>query len=62
MKHGVERVFTTLSHTCLVFQSVVLKLIQAKMEENKDSSGFLIDGYPRELQQGIEFENTVANM
>lgn len=23
------------------------------------SKGFLIDGYPREVQQGIEFEKTV---
>jgi len=29
------------------------------MDENKTSKGFLIDGYPRELQQGIKFEQTV---
>ena len=32
------------------------------MEENKESKGFLIDGYPRELQQGVEFEQTVSNI
>uniref|UniRef100_H2YM60 Nucleoside-diphosphate kinase n=1 Tax=Ciona savignyi TaxID=51511 RepID=H2YM60_CIOSA len=30
------------------------------MEEFVDCKGFLIDGYPREVQQGIEFEQTIA--
>ena len=26
---------------------------------SESSKGFLIDGYPREVEQGIKFENTV---
>ena len=37
----------------------MLKLIMAAIEARKESKGFLIDGYPRELQQGIEFERIV---
>lgn len=45
----------------LVPLSTVLDLIQCNMIAHADhSKGFLIDGYPREVQQGIEFENTIA--
>ncbi len=30
------------------------------MEKAKDAKGFLIDGYPREIEQGKEFEKTVG--
>lgn len=30
------------------------------MLKSSDSKGFLIDGYPREIQQGKEFEQTVS--
>lgn len=43
-------------------QSTVLELIKKNMvDQAADSKGFLIDGYPREVQQGIEFENTVIS-
>lgn len=42
------------------FQSEVLALIRNAMMKAKDSKGFLIDGYPRELEQGIRFENEVS--
>jgi len=39
----------------------VLQLIKDAMEKRKDSSrGFLIDGYPRELEQGIRFEKEIC--
>nr|CAB3220764.1 adenylate kinase isoenzyme 1-like [Phallusia mammillata] len=44
----------------LVPLSIVLSLMKYNMEKHKDSKGFLIDGYPREVQQGIEFEKDVA--
>ncbi|XP_072176266.1 adenylate kinase isoenzyme 5-like [Diadema setosum] len=42
----------------LVPMDVVLTLLKEKMCEN--ANGFLIDGYPRELSQGKEFEETIA--
>jgi len=39
----------------------VLELIKKNMISSSESSkGFLIDGYPREIEQGIKFENTIA--
>jgi adenylate kinase len=44
----------------LVPLSVVLELIrEAMLKRAATSKGFLIDGYPRELDQGIRFENEV---
>ncbi|XP_034950003.1 adenylate kinase isoenzyme 1 [Chelonus insularis] len=43
---------------------IVLSLIKERMEKAKadgsTKSGFLIDGYPRELDQGIQFEKDVC--
>ncbi|XP_015600874.1 adenylate kinase isoenzyme 1 [Cephus cinctus] len=43
---------------------VVLDLIKEKMnkarEDGSTKTGFLIDGYPRELNQGLQFEKDVA--
>ncbi|XP_064650272.1 uncharacterized protein LOC135501836 [Lineus longissimus] len=45
----------------LVPLTVVLQLIrEAMLKHAATSKGFLIDGYPRELEQGIQFENEVA--
>lgn len=44
----------------LVPLSDVLELISNNMKNAKDSKGFLIDGYPREVEQGKEFEKTIA--
>jgi len=45
----------------LVPLEVVLDLIKKAMVEavQKGSKGFLIDGYPREVQQGEQFENEI---
>lgn len=44
----------------LVPNDIVLDMIRDAMLENIDhSKGFLIDGYPRQVDQGIEFENKV---
>jgi len=44
----------------LVPLSVVLDLLkEAMMGKLSNTSGFLIDGYPREVQQGEEFENQI---
>ncbi|XP_032452557.1 adenylate kinase isoenzyme 1 isoform X2 [Nasonia vitripennis] len=43
---------------------VVLSLIKERIEkakaENPDTKGVLIDGYPRELEQGLQFEKDVC--
>ena len=35
-------------------------MIRDKMLANSTASGFLIDGYPREVAQGEQFESTVS--
>ena len=43
-------------------QDTVLQLIRDKMaSEFARSKGFLIDGYPREMDQGIRFEKEVRH-
>jgi len=44
----------------LVPLEVVLAMIKDAMLAAKDSKGFLIDGYPREVAQGIQFEESIA--
>ena len=44
----------------LVPLDTVLEMIRDKMFANSSASGFLIDGYPRELEQGEQFEQTVS--
>ena len=44
-----------------MFQETVLTLLKEAMLANAATSkGFLIDGYPRELDQGVRFENEVG--
>lgn len=46
----------------LVPLTIVLDLIKeamVKAVQDKSCNGFLIDGYPREVQQGIDFENEI---
>lgn len=49
-------------HNVLVcFQDTVLDMIKDAMIAKADvSKGFLIDGYPREVKQGEEFEKKVG--
>jgi adenylate kinase len=47
----------------LVPNKVVLDMIKEKMLEKKAiSKGFLVDGYPRAVDQGIEFETEVLKL
>lgn len=44
----------------LVSNQIVLDMIKdAMLNKIETSNGFLIDGYPREVDQGIEFEKQV---
>jgi adenylate kinase len=45
----------------LVPNDVVIKMIKdAMMAQIGTSKGFLVDGYPRKVAQGIEFETNVS--
>ena len=46
----------------LVPLETVLAMIRDKMLANTDAKGFLIDGYPREVDQGKQFESSVRNL
>jgi len=44
----------------LVSQDTILELLSEAMVKRKDSKGFLIDGFPRDVPQGEKFENEVG--
>jgi len=45
----------------LVPRQKVLDLLKQAMVKSVDNTkGFLIDGYPREIEQGVDFENDIA--
>jgi len=44
----------------IVPMHVTLKLLHAAMKKNDEASGFLIDGFPRKMDQGLEFEDKVV--
>ncbi|XP_065172154.1 adenylate kinase isoenzyme 1 isoform X1 [Atheta coriaria] len=50
----------TMAKGALVPMEVVLDLLREAMLKAEKPSGFLIDGYPREKIQGIQFESTIA--
>ena len=41
------------------FQRIVLELLRVAMVGIPNTKGFIVDGFPRELEQGKEFENEV---
>ena len=46
---------------CVCLQDTVLDMIKDAMIAKADvSKGYLIDGYPREVKQGEEFEKKVG--
>lgn len=44
----------------LVPQEITIQLLRDAMRYHKDCPGFLIDGFPREIQQGMQFEKEVV--
>lgn len=47
----------------LVSNQIVLDMIKdAMLQKIETSSGFLIDGYPRQVEQGIEFEKEASKI
>lgn len=46
---------------CLnVFQRIILELLRVAMVGIPNTKGFIVDGFPREMEQGKEFENEVS--
>jgi adenylate kinase family enzyme len=41
-------------------QEITIELLKDAMLEHPDSRGFLVDGFPRELEQGHQFEQEVV--
>ncbi|XP_071801913.1 adenylate kinase isoenzyme 5-like [Asterias amurensis] len=64
VKSGSERgqkLTAIMENGDLVPQETVLELLKENMlAKAETSTGFLIDGYPREVQQGVEFEKQIA--
>jgi hypothetical protein len=46
----------------LVPQEITIALLRDAMREHNDVPGFLIDGFPREISQGEQFEQEVSTM
>ena len=44
----------------MVPMSVMINLLRTEVEKNINSPGFLIDGFPRSMEQAIDFEKTVG--
>ena len=49
----------TCINACSFFQDVTICLLKEAMVAKADSKGFLIDGFPREIKQGKQFERQV---
>ncbi|XP_065068415.1 adenylate kinase isoenzyme 5-like [Rhopilema esculentum] len=45
----------------LVPQEITIELLENAMMEEQDAKGFLIDGFPREISQGKQFEEQVKD-
>lgn len=63
VQSGTERA-TTLKNIMekgeLVSQETILEILRDAMIKRKDCKGFLIDGFPRDVPQGKQFEDTVG--
>ena len=44
------------------YQEITFKLLKKALLNNKGAPGYLIDGFPRSLEQAIEFENSVIKI
>lgn len=44
----------------LVSEAIIRKMLDTEMDNLKDKSGIIIDGYPRNLEQAKYFENKVS--
>lgn len=55
------RIHWLITASLLYFQETVLRLIrEAMVKQLEGGKGFLIDGYPREVDQAVKFEEQVS--
>lgn len=55
-------VFETLSAGRLVKDEITYQLIEDRLKENDCQNGFIIDGFPRTLNQAIEYDKILDNL
>lgn len=46
----------------LVSDSIVLKLLQRKLESSECANGYILDGFPRTVEQAIEYEDILHEL
>ena len=56
----VQLMFTNQEVYLGSFQRVILELLRVAMVNIPNTKGFIVDGFPREIEQGKEFENEVS--
>lgn len=50
----------TMAEGKLVSQDVILELVRDEMDRSRRAKGFIIDGFPRDIPQGLQFEKSIA--
>lgn len=55
-----EKLKKTMADGKLVSQDVILELVRDAMQRNSSAKGFIIDGFPRDIPQGLQFERSIA--
>ena len=55
-------VFETLASGKLVKDEIAYQLIQDRLSKDDCKNGFIIDGFPRNLEQAIEYDKILANL
>lgn len=55
-------VFETLASGKLVKDEITYQLIQDRLSKDDCKNGFIIDGFPRNLEQAIEYDKILANL
>ena len=47
---------------CLVPDSIVIGMIKSKLEENKEATGYIFDGFPRTVEQAEALDTLLDGM
>ena len=55
-------VYETLASGKLVKDEITYKLIEERLNKDDCKNGYIIDGFPRNLDQAIEYDNILANL
>ena len=59
---GLQKLLALLTWSLMIgsFQRIILELLRVAMVGIPNTKGFIVDGFPREMEQGKEFENEVS--